>query len=107
MKKILLVLILVLTLALSGCGSKEVENQVKEELNQIIIIVEFRNDYYTFERGYYYAYSFTVEDTNVQFKNDGAWWFYSNEKWEIDDVVIVTEDNDELYFLRIGNLNYE
>ena len=107
MKKVIsLLAVLTLVLFMSGCGESNEIYPTQEELNQTIIIVKSRVDYYTFERGYYYAYKFTVEDTTNIFKHNNSTWFYSNEKWEKDDVVIVTEDDDELYFLNIGNLNY-
>lgn len=121
MKKILIILVMVLALTLSGCSKEKLdgvkcvadrstcdtnEEYIEEEFNQIIIIVKYRVDYYTFEEGFYYKYKFTVEDTTNIFEHNVRKWFTSKEKWEVYDVVIVTEDNDELYFLNIGNLNY-
>lgn len=103
MKKLISLLFIILLL--TGCSSNKVE-QV-DTFNQETIIVEYRNDYYTFEEGYYYTYKFTVGDSDNTFKHNRHTWFYSNEKWEIDDVVIVTEVEGELHFLKIGNLNYE
>ena len=104
-------MLFMIILLLSGCGSDTFDFDSgitnEEELNQTILIVKYRNDYYEFERGYYYSYKFTVEDTTNIFIYDIRTWFYSSEKWEKNDVIIVTEENGKLYFLNIGNLNYE
>ena len=104
MKKVLVVVLMFVTLfGLSGCDKEENNKEIKQE----VLIVEYRNDYYDFDCGDYYYYRFEVGQNGNTFKDGNRRWFKTNEKWEIDDVVIVSKIDGELYFLKIGNLNFE
>ena len=82
MKKVLsIIVMIVLAFTLSGCrnqncDTKIVTGNVDTTNNSVILVINAKNEYYTFEDGYYYFYRFNLEGTNHIFR-DGKYktWF--------------------------------